>query len=270
MFVKRGKHLPWVSRKARTERIAGALLATTLSACATVSPQAVTLSEMVSQRISAMEASHEAFVRGYFSQSRERIEDFLNERWIPEFLEHFVANATGEGEGLLDVLRDVTPFDEGETQRLTAAFKARGVGDPSAALSAAAEALSGGEQGQAVLDFARAAVGQIESKRRSLLEPIDDLERRTLEDLEAAYSQILQTQNAVTTHLRSLADVQAEQDQLLERAHLLEKRDRALDRAIAINERVTGVLEAGENVATTLETLEQSLHRATTTTGETE
>jgi len=245
----------------------GALLALTLTACATVSPQAVTLSEVVSQRVSAMQASHEAFVRGYFDQSRQRIEDFLVERWIPDFLERFVADATGGGEGLLDVLQNVTPFDDGELQRLNSALQVHGISDPAAAITAAAEALGGGEQGEAVLQFAQAALGQIEQKRRALLVPLDDLERRTLQELQAAYAQIQQAQSSVTAHLSSLAKVQGEQDQLLERVHLLEKRDHLLDRAIAVNESVTGVLEAGQNVAETLMTLEETLHNATASGG---
>jgi hypothetical protein len=259
--IKIPLELPIPSTKAAT-LTCGALLALALSACSTVSPQAVTLSEVVSQRVHAMQVSHEAFVRGYFGQSRERIEDFLVERWIPEYLGRFVADATGDGEDLLHVLRSVTPFDDEELERLTAAFQEHGIDDSGAALAAASEALSGGEQGEAVLEFAQVAMGQIELKRRTLLGPIDDLERQTLQQLQAAYSQIQQAQGSVTAHLRSLADVQDEQNQLLARLRILEKRDEALERAITVNERVTGVLEAGEGVVDTLTALEQALHQA--------
>ena len=236
-----------------------------LAGCATASPEAVTLSEVVSGRVEAVQDSHEAFVRAYFDQSRERIEDFLVDQWIPEFLDQFLNDATGRGESLLQVLETVTPFDEAEVERLKAAFEERQVADPEQALAAAEDALGGGERGEAVLRFAEAAMEQIERKRRSLLDPIDDLEQRTLQELRSSYSQIQRAQASVSEHLRSLAKVQEEQDQFLNRIGLLGKRDELLGRAIAVNERVGDVLDAGMTVQETLRSLERALRSDNTT-----
>lgn len=234
-----------------------------LGACTTVSPEAVTLSEVVNHRVTAMQTSHEAFVRGYFNQSRERIEDFLIEKWIPEFLDQFVNDSTGTGEDLLHEIENATPFDAAEIERLQKELRKRDIKEIEATITATAAALGGGERGQSVLNFAEAAMGQIEKKRRALLDPIDDLERRTLQELGASYSQIQQAQGSVTSHLRSLSDVQEEQEQFLRRLQLLEKRDQFVERALAVNEGVTGILEAGKSIEETLTALENNLHTVT-------
>jgi flagellar biosynthesis chaperone FliJ len=258
-----------ITKKALYERarhLASLSVSLWLMGCATVPPEAVTLSEVVSGRVTSIQQSHEAFVRGYFDQSRDRLEDFLMDRWIPNFLDQFTTNANGNGESLLQVLDTVTPFDQEEVERLMAALAQRGVNDPAQALAAAEDALGGGEQGAVVLEFAQAAVDQIERKRRSLLDPIDDLEQRTLQELQTSYGQIQRAQNSVTEHLRSLTKVQQEQDQFLQRVGLLEARDRAIERAIEVNESVMDVLDAGMSIEETLSTLERNLRSRRNTT----
>lgn len=233
------------------------LVSPTLSGCARISPQAVVLSEVATERTGALHQSHEAFVRGYFDQTRSRVDDFLVDKWTPSFLEELVNNADNNGEDFLHLLENVSPFSQDEVDRLAAALKEAGFSDTPAAVAAFEKALGGGERGAVVLQFAEAAVSEIENKRRKLLDPIDDLEKRTLAELRTAYNQLQQIQSSLTGHLRSLAEVQAEQDHILQRLRLLDKRDRLVDRAIGINEGITGVLAAGHDVADTVTALEE-------------
>lgn len=232
-----------------------------LGGCAKVSEQSVVLSSVVSQRVSALQASHEAFVQGYFEVTRQRIDDFLRQRWVPVFLGEFVQDATGQGESLEDVLASATPLSSEDLARLTEALQKEGISDPAAALRAIQSVFGAPVRGKLVLQFAEAAIGKIQQKRLSLISPVEELERRTLQELRTAYSQVQQAQNAVTGHLRSLVKVQQEQDQILEKVGLLEKRDALIDKAIGINEQITSVIDSGAEAQQTVQQLEQTLDR---------
>ena len=89
--------------------IAALLLATSAmtSSCVRVLPQAVILSRTVGERLPDIQASHEAFVSAYFEVYRQRVQDFLDERWIPTFLGNFVADSQ-----LMEKLETVKHFTD--------------------------------------------------------------------------------------------------------------------------------------------------------------
>ena len=64
-----------------------------LAACASVPPEAVELSQVAGRRVADAQASHEALAAAYFDLSRQRIEDFIDQRWTPRFLANFVAGS---------------------------------------------------------------------------------------------------------------------------------------------------------------------------------
>ncbi len=229
------------------------------SGCMKVSQQSVVLSSVVTQRISAMQASHEAFVTSYFRATSERIEDFISHRWIPVFLENFVAKADSHGHGLDEVLEEATPFTPEQETRLKASLLSAGVTNPEPVLKALRHALGGAERGEIVLQFAEAAASEIMRKRKSLLNPIKELERKTLQELRLSYAQIQEAQSAVVGHLRSLKSVQDEQDKVLQKVGLLEKRDRVVEKAIDVNESITSILDSGETAKTTLEAFKNKI-----------
>src|SRR2546423_5298800 len=81
------------------------ILCLTFSSCIRIPPQAVILSRTVGERLPDLQASHEAFVSAYFQLSRARVEDFLDQRWIPTFLGNFVHDAD-----LMQKLENVQPL----------------------------------------------------------------------------------------------------------------------------------------------------------------
>jgi hypothetical protein len=242
--------------------VASGLAALTLltgSGCARVSPQSVTLADTVGAQLIQLQSSHEAFVREAFDHSREGVERFLADRWIPHFLERLTNDADGAGTDLITLVAASSPFDDQQIERLETAFREHGISDTTAARAATTQALGGGERGEVVLAFAEAAVGEIETKRRALLDPIDALERQTLAELRAVYSQVISAQNTLSAHLHSLVEVQAGQDRLLERAGLLDQRDEMLRRALAANDRVGNVLDTAETIDQAITTLMNDL-----------
>ena len=225
-------------------------------ACAKVSQQAVILSNTVGERIADMEASHQAFVSAYFRLSRDRVEDFLTQRWISTFLGIFVRKAE-----LMDKLEKVEPLTEEQKGRLIAELQKFNIsGDiQSAVLQAVNSALGDPDRGQLVLQFSQAAMKEIENKRKSLLVPINEMEGKTLEELRKAYAQLKQAQSTVTAHLSSIRKVTEEQDRVLERLRLLRQRDQIIEKVITANQTIMGILDAGKDAAATLSELESRL-----------
>ena len=231
-------------------------VASSSGGCAKVPPQAVVLSRTVGQRLTDIQASHEAFVRAYFQVTRERLEDFLINQWTPTFLSKFVDKAD-----LMNKLENVQPLTDEQKARLLASLQAASVSsaDQSKVIQAVGNALGGTERAQLVLQFSKAAMDQIEQKKRSLMNPIDDLERQTLTELEKSYAQVQEAQGTVTAHLSSISKVTEEQDKVLKQLGLLQKRDALIESAVDANQRIMGILNAGKDVERTLSDLEEQI-----------
>jgi len=181
-----------------------------------------------------MQASHEAMVRAYFQMSRDRVEDFLQNRWIPEFLGTFVQDAN-----LMDLLTVRETVTDEESTR---------------------DGLSDAERGEIVLEFAEAAVEEIERRRKELTLPIDGLENDLLRGLRGNYAQLIQMQNGVTAFLASAVDVTVEQDAVLQRLGLLEARDSIIERALSTNDMIVELTEGAGKAEDIIDQLKERLN----------
>lgn len=229
--------------------LAAALLLTT--SCASVPKEAVELSTLVGEQITSVQASHEAFVSEYFRVSRERLEDFLQHRWVPEFMTTFVRDAD-----LMALLEAPEPFDETELARLEQELAGLGLVQPGEGevLAAVKRALGDEERGEILREFAQAAVAEIEAQRRELLDPLNALELETLETLRETYADLHAAQASVTAYLHSVREVAVERDRILEELDLLEARDRAVASAVRVNDSIQDLLaQSGEAEDTILE-----------------
>src|SRR6266567_5646769 len=93
-----------------------------LSGCVRVPAQAVVLSRTVGERLPDLQTSHEAFVSVYFQLARARVEDFLDQRWIPTFLGNFVQHAD-----LMQKLENVQALTPEQNTRLQAKLQDAGI-----------------------------------------------------------------------------------------------------------------------------------------------
>lgn len=234
------------------------LLIVTLNSCVRVPSQAVVLSRTVGERLPELQASHEAFVSAYFQLSRERVEDFLDQRWIPMFLGNFVERAN-----LMQRLQNVQPFTPEQNNRLQASLQQAGIpaDDQLKIVRAVDSAFGDPDRGKQVLLFSEAALKQIEIKRKSLLTPIDEQERQSLEALRKVYAQVEQAQGTVTAHLSSIQKVTQEQDQVLARLGVLKERDAIVQKALDTNQEIMGILDAGKDAEQTVQELEGLLKK---------
>jgi hypothetical protein len=228
------------------------------SACLRVPPQAVVLSRTVGERLPDLQASHEAFVSAYFQLSRQRVDDFLDQRWIPTFLGNFV-----EESKLMQVLENVKPLTDEQNTHLQSNLQDAGISpaDQAKVIQAVNSAFGDPDRGKQVLLFSQSALKQIEIKRKALLNPIDEQERKSLDELRKVYAQVQQAQDAVTAHLSSVQKVTDEQDQVLERLGLLKTRDAVIEQALKTNQEIMGALDAGKDAKQTVTDLENIVKR---------
>jgi hypothetical protein len=231
--------------------------------CVSVPQEAVVLSKVVGVQIAEHRASHEEFVRLYYARSRDVVEIFLQDRWVPEYLDRFVSESR-----LMDLL--VTPdevFDEATLELLREEIlSVSGVGEVRAPqiIAAVSRVVGNGERGQILLDFAEVALAEIQAQRHELLDPLEIQEQRALDYLAESYGQLQQAQNQVTAYLASARDVTRTQDEVLEAMGVREVRDDALERAVQVSRRLAAAAKAGETAAQALEEMKAILRAADT------
>jgi len=231
------------------------------ASCVSVPREAVVLSRVVGIQIAEHRASHEEFVRLYYARSRDVVEIFLQDRWVPEYLERFVSQSR-----LMDLL--VTPdevFDEATLELLQEEIMAvSGVGEVRTPqiIAAVSRVVGSGERGQILLDFAEVALAEIQAQRNELLDPLEWQEERALDHLAESYGQLQQAQNQVTAYLASARDVTRSQDEVLEAMGIRELRDDALEQAVKVSERLAAAAKAGDTAAEALEEIKEILRSA--------
>ena len=228
------------------------LLAAVTTSCVSIPQDAVVLSNLVGTQIAEHRASHEEFVRRYYARSRDVVEMFLRDRWVPEYLESFVGQS-----GVMDLL--ATPdevFGEEELERLREELMAvSGIGEVRTPLiiEAVSRVIGDAERGEIMLDFARVALAEIEAQRSELIEPLNQQEQVVLDHLSKSYAQLQQAQTQVTAYLASTREVTRSQDEVLEAMGIRALRDDALERAVRLSEELTAAAKAGESAAEALE-----------------
>lgn len=228
-----------------------ALLAIAAVSCVRIPPEATELSTVVGQRVVAIQDSHEAFARAYFAAVRERVTTFFDDRWVPEFLATFVQDARLEV-----LLLHPEPLPRESVDRLRTELASALRDHPQSVdpvIDAVQRALGDATRGKTVLQFAQAAIAEIDAKRAALVSPIDAIEDDTLRLLRQSYAELLALQNAVTAFLASAQKAAAAEDAVLKRMNLLARRDEMLSKVAALNgdvEQALGAAEKADDVVT--------------------
>ena len=231
--------------------------------CAKVPEEAVSLSIVVGNRIAVVQTSHEKFVRKYFDLARMRVEDFLVNRWIPEFLETFVQDAK-----LMKKLENPKPFEQAEIdqlrEELQRVVQARKLNQ---AVSAVESALGDSERGKITLEFAEAALEEIQAQRTELIQPLNQLETTAVAEIRGAYAELIQMQSSVTAFVKSVRKVNVEQDAILQRLGLLKARDQAVDRVISLNDRIVSLTQQAGTAKEIIAKIKNEVGTATSNSG---
>jgi hypothetical protein len=170
-------------------KIAFLLMGLYLSAgCATIPSEAPQLSEQLGTRISTLEASHKRLLTDFFTEKRRRVDEFIQEEWIPLFAEELFSD----------------PAIEGHWEEVA---RSQEVGDRVKFILAAGSKLQ----------------KKINAKRLELIQPLDELERKIALRLKDEYDQMRAINNTLTSFLLSASKVEDSRRRYLELVGISEK-----------------------------------------------
>ena len=200
-----------------------ALILTLLSACASVPRESADLSIELGKRISAIKKAHVALVDKYFDEKRSRVDEFIEELWVPEFAATFFAN-----QQIADMWHGIV--QSGDTaDRL--AF---------------------------IVTLGPKLQTRINAKRKELVKPLDETEKKIIQQLNDSYSQARSINNSITSFLVSAVEVGESRNRYLEMiGGSDEKMVAALDQVDAA---VDTLLSTAEQVAD-IETMTESYYQ---------
>lgn len=151
-----------------------ALALASMAGCATIPKQAPELSVALGQRIAALEESHLQLLGAFFEEKRAAVDRYIEGVWIPAYAAEVLKEPAVQA--LWDrVCREGTPQDRLEfLRRLGPKLQLR-----------------------------------INDQRRSMVEPLDRLERSVGERLRSEYDQARSINNTLTSFLTSASAVEA-------------------------------------------------------------
>lgn len=161
----------------RTHLLIPVLVAVVMG-CATVPKESVDLSIELTKMIRSAEASHLATLQLFLDERKQRADDFLKNTWTPKFMEN--------------AMRDSHVLDTLKAQRT----------DP--------------QRETVMKEFSEDAASVIAERRATMMGAIDRIGEMLRDSIRAHYADMLAVNQALTAHIRSVADVNATQTMILD------------------------------------------------------
>jgi hypothetical protein len=227
--------------------------------CVSAPKETVELAEIVDRQIAEMQASHEKFVSLYYTKLRNEVDIFMEQKWIPQFLSNVIE---GKGAGGKKFRADLDKAYKLSTLNWKAAVKIDKIKDSETreAVLEAIKRLSTQKNamlGVVLLDFSKGVQEQINKKRRSLIQPIDEQEHYVLDHLRHGYADLLRGSAAIKGYLSSTVKLVEGRKAVLEKIGALETQRKIVDSAVNLNKSAVKALslakKADEGLASFLE-----------------
>jgi len=179
--------------------------------CASIPPEAPELSAQLGTRINALEAAHRRLLADFFNEKRRRVDDFVQQTWLPLFAKEFFSDPKIQSTWD-QVVASKDPEDRSHFLALV------------------------GPKLQA----------KINAKRLELIQPLDQLENEISLKLAAEYDQIRSVNGTLNALLQSAAQADANRKRYLEAAGVTdEKVDSLIGEA---SDAVSLLLQTGQDV----------------------
>lgn len=224
----------------------------TFASCATKSIKTVELSHITQDQAVNLQKSHVQFVQRYYQKLREEVNAFLETEWIPLFLSKAVNNESFRKD--LDESYLLASIKESDLQ---IRWKGNELFEPQkSAIQSNVKRIvteERGRLGEVLLNFAESAQIEINAKRKELMNPINDQEKMVVNEINAAWGDLISGQAAVTAHLESVVEVKKSQNEVLRKLNILEKRDKMLDVLMQYNDMFTNLLKEKEDAEKKIE-----------------
>lgn len=191
-----------------------------ISGCATVPKATVQLSEELTHMIYDAKAAHLAMVDQFMAERRQRADDFLKNKWIPDYLDNFMK--------VSEILKDLE------------------------------KASTSSEKQQVILNFSEATSKVISDRRASIMDALDNIDNTLKQKIEDHYADMITINQALTAHLRSAAEVTSTREELLKQLKInptellsMDKISGSIDKLINLKgkvEEVSGIVTETRNL----------------------
>jgi hypothetical protein len=175
-----------------------AVVIVSVMGCATVPKESVDLSIELTKMIRSAEASHLATLQLFLDERKQRADDFLKNTWTPKFMQNAMRDSH-----ILDTLK----AQHTDVQREVV-----------------------------MKEFSEDAASVISERRASMMGAIDQIGEMLEDSIRAHYEDMLTVNQALTAHIRSVADVNATQTMILDALKIDPK-------ALLPVDKINGVLE---------------------------
>lgn len=158
-----------------------ALVGLLCAGCASIPPEAPELSAQLGSRISAVESAHRRLLADFFNEKRRRVDEFVQETWVPLFAKNF--------------------FDDPKIAAVWQQVVASS--DPNDRL-------------KFITMVGPKLQEKINAKRTELIQPLDQLEQEIALKLQAEYDQMQSINGTLTAFLQSASKVEENRKRYLE------------------------------------------------------
>lgn len=203
-----------------------------ISGCATIPPEAPSLSSELGKRISALETANVTLLNRYFAQKRVEVDRFIQEVWLPEFSNEFFQKP------FMAKAWNTIVSENDKQQRLQFLMK------------------TGPKLQEAV-----------NNKRIELIQPLDELERRIMRNIKAEYEQARSINNSITSFLLSAAEVTENRERYLEMvgvtddklSSLIDKTDSAVSNLLASSHQADDKVDAAKKFVSKIKNIKESI-----------
>lgn len=243
--------------------VAAFVLALGLSACATTPRETVVLADVMGQQLAELQRSHEQFVRLHYRSQREAVQRFMEEQWIPRFMNNaFEDQDSGFPDAFSEAVDNLL-FDPTEITRKIERSTNLNSTEKAIVLDAFEEARRDGraEMGDLMIGFAQGAMAQIEIQRQSMLEPIDRQESIVLERLSQAYADVQLSHITIRSHLNSAVELQESRDQVARKLGILEEQQQFVQQALDLSDKAASALKAVKRVEGAVDAIDDGLEK---------
>lgn len=167
--------------------------------CASVPREVVKLSDTVGKDLNAVYVSYKDLAETYFDSLRKQVNDFVDNKWVPVYLKNFIQET--------DLKNKITTFTPDQVLIYLQKWVA-------------------------------VATKEIKKKRDSLLNPIDEDEKKLLAAVDEAFGQLNYANATITANLQSIWKVKDLEDKALSALHLKDLRDKMADTMVTSSEKL--------------------------------
>ncbi|MDJ0700807.1 MAG: hypothetical protein QNJ07_13210 [Woeseiaceae bacterium] len=241
-------------RSVKSPLVAAAVLSMAASGCVSSPPQTVELSDVVLEQVNYIEASHRDLARAYFAQLEYRVNEFIDNEWIPSFLNRAIQDE--EVQARLEQTLTGLDIDTDELQRLLVGSGRFSITEAQIIVDAldVAKIQYRVRFSNLMFEFSEAAMKEIGKIRQEWRDRLRDSERRYMSELDYTYGSLRAGHLQIRSYLDSVVQVTQLQDEIARKLGILEERNKVLDGIVTASD---GFASGTESLNQVIEQLEQ-------------